>query len=52
MYLADVLDDKGFHPGREKKFLFSSNVLTGSISHPASYSMGTEGCFPEVKRRA
>jgi hypothetical protein len=50
-WLGYGLDDSGSVPGRGKEeisFLYHS-VQTGSGSHPASYSLGTVGSFPENK---
>jgi hypothetical protein len=38
---------RGSIPGRARKFLH--NVHTGYEVYPASYTMGAEGYFPEVK---
>jgi hypothetical protein len=40
----------GSNPGRGLEFFSSPRAQTGSEAHPASYSMGTRGSFPGVKR--
>jgi hypothetical protein len=40
----------GFDSQRWQKTYFLNTVQTGSEAHPASYPMGTGGCFPGVKR--
>jgi hypothetical protein len=43
------LEDRGSIPGRFFFYLFCS-VQTGSGAHPASYPIGSKGCFPGVKQ--
>jgi hypothetical protein len=44
------LDDRSSIPGREKNFSSGLCIQTSSETHPASYSTGAGGQFPEVKR--
>jgi hypothetical protein len=49
------LDDRAIgvrSPAGAKDFSSSLCVQTGSGAHPASYTMGTGGPFPGVKRAA
>jgi hypothetical protein len=43
------LDDRGSISSRGKNVSCSLYVQTSSDAYPASYPMGTEGSFPEVK---
>jgi hypothetical protein len=43
------LDDRGSISSRGKSVSCRLCVQTTSDAHPASYPMGTEGSFPEVK---
>jgi hypothetical protein len=38
-------------PTGARDFSLLRNVHTGSGAHPASYPMGSVGCFPGVKRQ-
>jgi hypothetical protein len=43
------LDGRGRSPTEAEDFSSSLCVQTGSGAHPASYTMGTGGCYPRVK---
>jgi hypothetical protein len=48
------LDDRAIgvrSPAGAKDFSYSLFVQTGSVAHPASCTMGTEGPFPGAKAR-
>jgi hypothetical protein len=45
------LDGRGLIPAEVRDFSLLHSVQTGSWDHPSSYSMGTGGSFPEVKRQ-
>jgi hypothetical protein len=50
--LSYGLDDQGSRvrfPARTGKLSLHYRVQNGSHAHPASYSMGTRGSFPEGK---
>ena len=42
--------NRGMIPGRTNHFSLPWNVQTGSGAHPASYSMGSGGCSPRIRR--
>jgi hypothetical protein len=43
------LDGRDSIPVQAKDFSLLHSVQTGSGTHPASYAMGTGGCFPGVE---
>jgi hypothetical protein len=45
------LGGRGSIPGKGKRCSLLHSVQTGSVAHPASYTMGTVGSFPGVNRQ-
>jgi hypothetical protein len=43
------LDGWDLIPSRSKIFFLLHSIQTGSVDHPASYTMGTGGSFPDGK---
>jgi hypothetical protein len=47
---AGQRSNRGSIPGSVKRFSVLQNIQAGSVYHPASYSVGTKGAFPGIKR--
>jgi hypothetical protein len=49
MAMSYGLDDRGFIPGRRKRFSILHSVQTGSMAHPGFYTIDAGGGLPGAK---